>query len=445
MAITVSLILVPLIVLLGGAVDLMRYASVKSEIQGAIDSGILDIARVDNFADPEVLVKEYIAANADPALVDASKVDVVVQKTVDESGTEVSVASSYEMPTYFMHLIGIKTLKTETISGGKQEWQAVEVSLVVDISSSMNNNRLANLEAASNEFIDLILTDDVLDITSISLVPFGGTVKLPDYMKRLVDPAGEDTNDDTDYRDGHRWHGCIELRPEDFSDDDFGDDETYQIVPHFWKFRNFNPWCPEDGNESIFLSNDRTELKNLVSRFSRSDGTGMDIGAAFGLKALSPNLRGKLGGDFSDRPSAYNDGVLKVLVMMTDGGITNQARPRNVGCIRARNNQLRYNTTRLCDAQLYASTDPTNPYSNSGNSHSSGRAVSYFESICDEAKSHNILIYTVGFEIRSGSRQDQYLRECATSISHYYFVESTDIVAAFESIAANINSVRLSQ
>ena len=36
-------------------------------------------------------------------------------------------------------------------------------------------------------------------------------------------------------------------------------------------------------------------------------------------------------------------------------------------------------------------------------------------------------------------------RECATSISHYYFVESTDIVAAFESIAANINSVRLSQ
>ena len=68
-----------------------------------------------------------------------------------------------------------------------------------------------------------------------------------------------------------------------------------------------NPWCPNEKSEAIFNSNDFEALKKRIDEFSLSDGTGNDHGIAWGLNALTPAWRGKLGGNYPARPADFDD------------------------------------------------------------------------------------------------------------------------------------------
>ena len=68
-------------------------------------------------------------------------------------------------------------------------------------------------------------------------------------------------------------------------------------------------------------------------------------------------------------------------------------------------------------------------------------------SACTAAKADgkDVVIYTIGFEISEGGTAETELRDCATSHSHYYRAEGVNINDAFNSIASNIQSLRLTQ
>ena len=431
-----SLVAIPIAVLLGGATDLMRYASARSELQGAIDSGVLAASQFDRKVSANETIKEYLRLNIDRKQINPDNVTLSITEKKVINKITVDITASTEINTYFLSLIGRDKMKVTASTQATQEYQAIEVSLVLDISSSMRGTRLINLRNATKDFIDAMFDDGEKDLTSISIIPFGGAVNTGNQFQHLIDMVSADSNNDTDFSDGHMWNGCFELKPSDYNDSKFTG--TRDIMPHFWKYVNFNPWCPEAVNEAIFLSNDVEELKDLADAFTLSDGTGMDIGAAWGLKALSPKMRGEFSGEFSsERPAEYNDDTLKVLVLMTDGGITPQYRPTQSGCIRARNRDFRFNFQRWCQTLLYNNVR--------NDRHDSQKAVSYFNSICQEARRNNIIVYTIGFQIRPGSNQDRYLSQCPQSVSHYYLVEDTDISKAFSSIAASISGIRLTQ
>lgn len=63
--------------------------------------------------------------------------------------------------------------------------------------------------------------------------------------------------------------------------------------------------------------------------------------------------------------------------------------------------------------------------------------------ICEAAKAEGVLIYAIGFEAPYSSQV--LLAGCASSPSHYFNVEGTDISLAFSAIAADINRLRLIQ
>ncbi|WP_306252672.1 TadE/TadG family type IV pilus assembly protein [Parvularcula sp. IMCC14364] len=436
-AMMTALVAGPLTLTLGGAVDLMRFAAAKAELRGAVDAGLLAAAHLDNDTNVETEIQRYLQSNLDHRFMDYRNVNVTVTEERRLNGKFVDINADITIDTFFLGMMGKDSVTVSVTSSGEQTYTAVEVALVVDISSSMNGSRLVNLRTAMDTFIETVLKEEVADITSISIIPFGGHVNVGDDYKHFANLDNEDDNDDTDHSDGHKYNGCFELLPEDYSDNTFElhDGEWRDITPHFWKYVNFNPWCPSGNNEAIFLSNNPDELKDLVEAFTLSDGTGMDIGAAWGLKALSPKMRGVLKGDFEDvRPTDYNSDTIKALVMMTDGGITPQFRPTQSGCIRARDNNLAHNDHKECQEFLFE--DETYR-------HTKSVAVDYFEDVCAEAVENNILVFTIGFEISAGSNQDIYLRGCPQNESQYYFVESTDIEAAFSSIAASINGIRL--
>lgn len=65
------------------------------------------------------------------------------------------------------------------------------------------------------------------------------------------------------------------------------------------------------------------------------------------------------------------------------------------------------------------------------------------QNVCTAAKNQGIVIWAIGFEVTTDG--DSQLRDCASSPSHFFDVEGAEITSAFQSIARQINQLKLTQ
>lgn len=73
----------------------------------------------------------------------------------------------------------------------------------------------------------------------------------------------------------------------------------------------------------------------------------------------------------------------------------------------------------------------------------SSQANKRLSRICNAAREQGITIFAIAFEAPDDGQEA--LKDCATSISHYYEAEGSEIGDAFERIASQINHLRLTQ
>ncbi len=64
---------------------------------------------------------------------------------------------------------------------------------------------------------------------------------------------------------------------------------------------------------------------------------------------------------------------------------------------------------------------------------------------CGATKGRSIVIFTIGFEVAEGGTAETHLKSCATSNAHYYRAQGVNINDAFNSIASNVQNLRLTQ
>ena len=419
----------------GGGLDYSRSVSIGSELQAALDSGVLASASLTQTRDPETVVRAYIEA----ALSDHGDIIETLSLTVTNelslNSRDVGATASVRVPTTLLGIAGVDYLTVTRETRAVEKARNIEISMVLDISSSMSGSRIDNLREASIDFVDTMLEADVSGMTSMSVVPYGGTVKLDDTFFRFVSNEDEFSLPGFDWEidlpdSVSDWNGCLEMARNEV-DRIALTTGGYGVLPNFTVWNRNNPWCPdEDGTEAVFLSNDRDRLVGLLTNFDNpilSDGTGTDVGTSWGVRALDPSWQGELNGDsdFNDRPAAFNDDeTMKVLVVMTDGGITSQRRPEEdwEGTL-----SLSHVGTRGTD-NLYSKND----------------ARSHFSDLCDYAKENGVVVYTIAFQVRGNSNRRD-MENCATSQAQYYNVEDLNIGAAFSSIASDLNQLRLSQ
>jgi Flp pilus assembly protein TadG len=421
-AVTFAITVLPITAGIGGAIDFARSSSVAVEMQTAIDSGVLAAASLSQARDPEDVVRAYIEA----AIQDYGGVIESLQVTVDSdtsfNSRRVLATANVKIPTMLLGVAGIEYIYVQRQAEAFEQLMDIEIALVLDISSSMRGSKIDDLREASIDFVNAVLDDDNRDYTSVSIIPYGGTVKLPASFFSYVDTDASLAQNAAD------WNGCLEL-PASHVDRVALDTGGYDDTPEFTVWNRGNNWCPPDEEAaSIFLSNNPTDLIDLLSTFDNpilSDGTGTDVATGWGMRALDPAWRGKLGGDFPDRPTDYTDReTLKVLVVMTDGGITQQRRPEP--------------WWEEGESDPHVGTGGTDDFYNKNT------ARQNFRDACDYAKDNNVAVYTIAFQV-SGSSNRALMEECASTASGYYNVANTDIGAAFSSIAGEINQLRLSQ
>ncbi|MEL6858385.1 MAG: VWA domain-containing protein [Pseudomonadota bacterium] len=456
-----ALSVIPIIAVVGSAVDISRIQTARMQTASLLDQAVLAAANLSYDDDPDTLVEEWMTSQISQFGRNVDDLTVNVQSVVALNSKEVSATASLRVDTAIMHLFGREEVFIEVSASAIQSIPNIEIAMVLDISSSMRGNRLTSLKAASTEFVDIMLTDETEDTTSINVVPFGGTVNIGDSLFNkfavqttafgtVLDPTmwqyDIGTSVETSafrFSDGNT---CIEAQQNDYDTAMIANLSRGQ-VPDFWRWWNNHPWCPEDESAVFLNSNDADAIKTHLNGMVLSDGTGMDIGALWGVKTLSPSFRGDLGGDFSQRPLDFNAGESKkVMIVMTDGNITSQNRPEDPAIGNVHTNRPTNNapiTGAFSNQGNRGNMQTTRTRGNAGTNSANNSAVGRFKKACEAAKAEEIQVFTIGFQISSGSLADRILEECATNPSLYYHVEGLDLTATFQSIAAQVNALRI--
>ncbi|MCR9130485.1 MAG: pilus assembly protein [Alphaproteobacteria bacterium] len=406
-----ALALAPLTASVGGAVDYTRTFTIGSEIQNALDTGVLAAASLSQTRPAEEVVRAYVeAAIAEHRGVIESLV-VTVTPNVALNARTVAAEATVTVPTVLLGVAGIERLALSRGSEATEQVRNLEISLVLDVSGSMSGSKIEALREAAAEFVQVVMAGEVSDMTSISIIPYNGGVRLPDYVNAQLVSGGTSNA---------QRSGCPE----------YGDDHPIVLQPPAnglnwleWRGRaqhgsRNSAFCPESNEASVFLRNNQANLLALIEDLDAGGNTGLDIATAWGARALDPVWRGRLGGNFADRPVDYDDpSTIKALVVMTDGAAT---------------------------AQIRNYWDEDDDRWRNYNMYSAAQARTNMAAACDGAEARGVDVYTIAFQL-SGSTNRDLMRNCASRPENYYEVEDMDIAAAFSAIAADLNTLRLSR
>ncbi|MEP3890050.1 MAG: pilus assembly protein [Hellea sp.] len=401
-------------------IDVSKIHQSQEKLQHITDAAALYTLKHDSKAEEKpAIFKNYVNQ-----LAKSMGEDIHITTTkinVNETDERISLVASTTAPfelmmAKFMSNFNTVAANTNTEIGIED----VEVALVIDISSSMRNARIAEAKASAKLFVEQLLEDDSIQgRVSISLIPFGGTVRVPVEMQNLLRTPDEGLEAySQNWIDGE-WNQCFELDIDDIKDG-LKHDETYRVIPDFYSWNSTNPWCPRAGNEFMPLTNDAQALTDKIDNFTLSDGTGSDHGMHWGYESLNHYWENKLPGGLADTPAAYYTGVKKVIIFMSDGGITAQHYVR--------------------DQDMTGSV----PYNSRKKTRiSKANALTAFERVCDKAKLEEIEVYTIAYLITRASHKEP-LQNCASSDAHYVDARSGDLEKIFKNIAASISPLRIS-
>ncbi|MBJ3786734.1 pilus assembly protein TadG-related protein [Devosia sediminis] len=435
-AVIVAFLILPMLVLAGGATDIARFEAHRAQLQDGVDRAVLAAASLQQTVPVETTVADYLKT-----LSFVDDVDLDYDYTTGLNARTIKVTASYVMPTGFLPLIGINELNVVVAATAQEKRSNIEMSLMLDFSGSMAGSKYTSLKSAATQFVNTMITPQTSSFTSLNIVPYAGQVSVGQTIFDAMHGARS-----------HYNSSCFLLSRPDYGAGLINLAGRAQ-VPHFTRWNgsdekptlpaNMNPgWCPSDNTAITFMSNNRTDLVNKIAGYQMYDGTGTAIAMNWGLMLLDPALRplimqavahGMVPAAFAGRPADFHSAnTLKVLILMTDGAITEQftAKDPSKDVRTGANWKLLRDTT--------YNTDQTTT-----------ETKKHFNTVCAAAKTHGVMVFTIGFQL-SDSDANQLamkneLRNCASSASHYYDVQGLNIAAAFSAIATTIQKVKLTQ
>ncbi len=457
-------IIVVMLLVVGVAIDMMHYESKRATLQSTLDRSVLAAADLDQSLNPVDVVRDYfVKAGMDQYLIGDPS---VLEENNGLNLRQVSAAAQMQLPTFFMHFAGVKELPAPAESTAEEWVTDVEISMVLDVSGSMRfDDRISDLRSAAKMFVGIVLDGDAAETTSVNIVPYAG----------MVNPGAHFF----DYVGAVRTHSsssCIELSSEDFTHAGLPGTGRAQ-VPHFmywtidWATMSWG-WCPEPATGMVVGQNSVTALNTYIDGIRLNDGTGTHVGMKYGMMLLNPELNdyfeqladdGIISDDFSDRPVAWNDGTSdrtarKYIVLMTDGQITDQLRPRYTGWRDIDGDGIDNekvngvpdpDTIDGIDHDLWnATVELQNQPKDNRTSALTSRATNLarFYAQCDLARANGVTVFAIAFRAPSAAQNE--MRNCATSAATYFNVTTTnqgDLDEVFAAIARTINRLRLTQ
>ncbi|RYE09433.1 MAG: hypothetical protein EOP22_09140 [Hyphomicrobiales bacterium] len=176
------------------------------------------------------------------------------------------------------------------------------------------------------------------------------------------------------------------------------------------------------------LTSDKVALHALANSLPANASTSGHLGLAWGWYMISPNFAYIW--PEGSKPDSYGKSKLvKAVVFMTDG---------------------EFNTP-YCEGVMAKDTGSSANVGNNDRSNCDapmGTSKSQAETLCNSVKNpdNKVLLYTVGFDLANNAAALTMLRNCATSVDHFYRADTgADLATAFRSIAQSLSELRLSK
>lgn len=512
------LLFIAMLIIGGAAVDIMRAEHQRAKIQYTTDRAVLAATSLKQAIPAQDIMDDYFAKEGMGAIAPVAHVEG------DDGYRKVSAyypdGQSPYINTMFMRWVGVNTLPTPSYAVAEDGVSRVEISLVLDASGSMGssaytgNTKIKELKIAAGKFFDVLLIDPPEpDTYSISIVPYSTQVTVGEDLLSKYTVTAE-----------HGYSHCVDFENGDFNSVAISTGGLMQRTGHFapWTsstskpVNDYNRACVPGGNgrDILPLSTDIDDLKAYVNSLQASGWTGTEIGAKWGAALLDPSARpaitdliddGAVDALVDGRPFDYDkDGIMKVMVVMSDGANTNQymldpavasglspvwkykkdgvdryeifnpdragdqyfhtyknstsgewvAAPMDTGTITAV--QMSYvelwdhATMKYVSKYMFKPAGlPNATWNSNGWSHKFSRLAyaakdDRMQNICAAARAKGIRIFTIGFEVTADNNAK--LMACSTNQdgSHHYKVDAdTDLSTAFSSIAAQLHNLRL--
>lgn len=497
------LVVFSIIMMVGGsAIDLARHENSRATLQYNLDRAVLAAASLKQQRDPQDVVEDYMSR-----IEVTEDFDLTVSSYTSGFERIVTATAVANVDMWFLSMAGVDNMDASARSVAIEKRQNIEISLVLDVSGSMgNNSRLVNLKVAAKDFVDTILADAEEDTVAISIVPFNSNVapsqtvfdalkvdKIHDYTTCLdfsdadfgtsaIDPAS--MQDQAAYAALYGSFGNLS-----FSTSSCNDKEYFQVLPY--------------SNSTTDL---HAKIDSLNSGGYTAGHVGIKWGLAlldpkFNSVTASLIHENEVDDGLSAMPAAYDDEqTRKIIVMMSDGANTYEFRlgdhyksgpsqlmavhlstPDASGVDRLyyieRADGEKYYS--LADEKWitddkfndlpstldnYASTErldwedawailpidrfrtitgdnsPRNDFL-SWTGRSGSEANGLMDTACTTAADNGVVVYTIGFEMNESAKDA--LRDCASSVSHFYDAQGTEISDVFQAIAASILRLKL--
>ncbi len=320
----------------GLAVDFIRTETLRTTLQNTTDRALLAATKLDQTLDPEEVIRDYFDKQGLAQYIKA----VEVSKDT-EAARVMSIDAEIEAKTLFMQLTGTDMITISTSARAEDYRSNLEISLVLDVSTSMARNgggsrtRIESLRIAAQEFIDTIYEEkehlpDNEYLTTVSIVPYNSNVNIGPTLANYYN-----------LQKHHPYSLCPTLFETSYTTTEIDPNQALGIASHIQLAygRQYpdgpisHPECPTNPmtrNQIEPFISDAEQAKTVIRSLGAFGGTAIDLGLKWGVALLDPASRpvtAKLAGaghvddDVADRPYDYSDDAhsMKMVVLMSDG------------------------------------------------------------------------------------------------------------------------------
>lgn len=422
--------------MIGLAVDYARFVNARSQTIEATDAAVLAGARAlqSNGGNQQAAQDVAMAYYRQATLNRIQLVSDNIHFNVMDGGTSMEADGNAQIATPFMHLVfnlegnqgttlpllradGSDYSKAVLAVGGNGQ-NNLEISMMLDVTGSMAGQKLTDLKSAASDLVNIVVWQDQSKYTSkIAIVPFAEDVRLPTTIFTKVQNKTSSTKKPC----------VVERTGTEKATDAAPGLNAYVMVDNSQNRSQVSATCNLSSTsvELLPLTSNKSTLLNKISGLSTYGGTAGHLGTAWAWYLLSPNWSSIWTAvDSESAPQPYGtDKLKKIAVLMTDGDYNTQY------------NSNGYSVDYGQTPPRYNCTDATN-----------GCSSVQASNLCTAMKDKGIEVYTVGFQIGTGTLAETTLLNCATDANHFYNSSTGDALkAAFRDIALKISTLYLSQ
>ncbi|MEQ9673407.1 MAG: pilus assembly protein TadG-related protein [Roseovarius indicus] len=321
-----------MLVMAGLGIDMMRYEMERTHLQATLDSAVLAGAGApigSEVDDVKAIIEDYFAKNDMSSYLHDIDTDGTGTDDIETSlnATRAYAEASMNIDTYLMKLSGVDTLEAFGAAEAEVRTPKLEVSLVLDVSGSMEGTKMTNLKSAARNFVTTIIDGSEPGNTVISLVPFSWNVA-----------PGADIYNALTVNDTHDYSSCLRFSSSDYTTAGIDPSVAYdqQIYTSLYGgFDDLNAeWrsCfPEVRAQILPYSMSKSDLHSRINSLDADGNTSAHIGMKWGAALLDPKFSsvfttlqssdvGVVDASLSNIPSSYTEGdTLKIIVLMADG------------------------------------------------------------------------------------------------------------------------------